>query len=288
MRLVCFDYDYATLNSYDRELLYVARDIALRATKGYTSGGKSRQGGYSGAKIDGMFFGSRMQFKAGQGFEHHNVRLWGDQTHDRMLVFSDYLSDLNATRIDVQATFATDCAEPLRETYLALKEIGMNCKFVETNTETVYIGSRTSQRYIRVYEKTGKDAYPYLTGAERLEGFRVIRFEVEFKDVLAKEAWERLDTSKKPLLPILSAELGQKHVDTAISHGMLKAMTEALQGEPSFHLKGKRKETDPYVFFTDTILPWLLKRKEKLEGSELENVEQWCQSGFNLEDDIPF
>lgn len=288
MRLANYDYDYATLNTYDRELLYVARDIALRATKGASSGSKAKQGGYSGAKIEGLFFGSRMQFQAGQGFEHHSARLWGNETHDRMLVFNDYIPELHVTRVDIQATFATDCQEPLRETYLALKKLGINCKFVETNTETVYIGSRTSQRYIRIYEKIGKDAYPYLTAIERYEFFRVIRFEIEFKDVLAKECWERLDVSKKPLLPIIASELGRKHVDTALMHGMLKTITDALQGEPSFHLRGKRKDTDAYTFFTNTILPWLLKRKEKLEGSELENVEQWCQSGFNLEDEIPF
>jgi len=288
MNLKSYDYDYATLNTFDRDLMYVARDIVLRKTKGATPGSNARQGGYSGAKVEGMFFGSRMQFKAGQGFEHFCARLWGDETHDRMLVFSDYISELNATRIDIQATFSTLCNQPLRETYLALKELGLNTKYIESSTETIYVGSRTSQRYVRIYEKKGKDAYPYLTSRERFEGYRVIRFEVEFKDVLAKESWERLDTSKKPLLPIIAAEIGQKHVDTPIMHGMLKAITEALQGEPSFHLRGKRKDTDPYVFFTDTILPWLLKRKEKLEGSELENVEQWCQSGFNLEDDIPF
>jgi hypothetical protein len=288
MRLAHYDYDYATLTTYDRELMYVGRDIAMTTTKGMSYGSNARQGGYSGIKIEGLFVGAKTQFKSGQAFEHFIARLWGDRTHDRMLIVQDYVAELKATRIDVQATFVTESEEPLRKTFEAMKETGLNVKFVESDTETVYVGSRQSQRFIRIYEKVGKDAYPFLRQEEREIGMRVIRFEIEFKDQLAEQAWVHMDITKTPLLPILAAEIGAKHVQTKMMNDMLRVIQNALQGRPEFHLRGKRKDTDPYVFFKSTILPWLLARKNKLEGEELENVEEWIQSGFNYGDEIPF
>jgi hypothetical protein len=65
----------------------------------------------------------------------------------------------------------------------------------EDGFDTIYIGTRSSPRFIRIYCK-------------EVAGVRYVRFEVEFKEDLAKQAWNgvRLHGSAS-LGPLLRAEL---------------------------------------------------------------------------------
>lgn len=281
--IIDLGWDYATLTSFDREMAYVARDV-LRSEYGErTSGNAKRVMGYRGFGSEGLFYGVKHQLKSGQWQEHHMVQLWGSNTEERMMIFSDHVPDIQCTRLDLQVTVLTKIDEPLRTTFDKAREGGLNVTLRESDTATVSFGSRQSNRYIRMYEKTGKDAQPYLTQQEKSEGFRVIRWEIEYKDILAGRGFLDILSEKADMKLLLTGEIGRKYIETKLMYALLEALTQDMQQDEAYHLRGQRKQTDAYTFFKETIVPWLLKRRDKLSGSELEECEAWIQSHFLLD-----
>lgn len=278
--LIDFGYDYITLTSFDREMMYVGRDIAMQNAHYHSPGKPQRMLGYGGNAIDGMFYGSRRQLLNGVWREHFMAQMWGQYALDRALVYLDHVPELHCTRLDVQATVSTQLSEALRDTYDKAKQVGLNVKLVESNTTTVYFGSRKSQRYSRLYEKVGKDRDAYKHNPSHFSSNRVIRFETEFKGKLAEVGWKSIKEGTDDSLLLVYGEIGKKWVSSGIMTAFLGCLESAARGVESYQLRGERKNTDPYNFFCQTILPWLRKRHEKVTGSELENIEQWIQSHF--------
>jgi len=281
--LLSVGYDFMTLTSFDRELLYVARDIAQARNNYGSIGEHKRHMGYTGRQIDGMFFGSRRQLTSGVWNEHFMVQLWGQSTLERATIFPDFIDDLRCTRLDVQGTMLTNCTESLRATYDEAHKAGLGVKLVEQKKATVYFGSRKSQRYIRLYEKDGKDRDEFRELARIEPQDRVIRFEVEFKQDLAEVGFRNILEQNDDAFLLVYGELGRKWVSTKMMNGFLNEFKDKALDNRAYYLRGARKQTDPYRFFTETILPWLLNRKDKLEGQELQAVEQWVQAKFDID-----
>jgi len=281
--LLSVGYDFMTLTSFDRELLYVARDIAQTRNNYGSIGEHKRHMGYTGRQIDGMFFGSRNQLVSGTWTEHFMVQLWGQNTLKRATIFPDFIDDLRCTRLDVQGTMLTNCTEPLRDTYDEAIKAGLGAKLVEQKKATVYFGSRKSQRYIRLYEKDGKDRDEFRELSRIEPEDRVIRFEVEFKADLSEVGFRNILEQNDDAFLLVYGELGRKWVPTRVMNGFLNEFKDKALKNRAYYLRGARKQTDPYRFFTETILPWLLNRKDKLEGQELQAVEQWIQAKFDID-----
>lgn len=140
------------------------------------------------------------------GFIGKKVRhaLWGVKGDWAMVQASGYEAkgglelakyETQCTRIDIQATYrldGMDVGEELDRMYeAACKQPHTNCrpptvKKIESRhkVETVYIGSRASDIYIRLYDKyeeSGKEEYK-----------SCLRFEVEIKGRAAKALWRKM------------------------------------------------------------------------------------------------
>lgn len=106
----------------------------------------------------------------------------------------------NCSRVDVQVTlwYASDCSAQIRvqADRCAITEgrkggSGRNVRFIEGygRGDTAYIGSRTSDRFIRIYDKDreSKGDFQYENA---------LRYEVEFKGDLAGQVWEAYGGSR--------------------------------------------------------------------------------------------
>lgn len=137
---------------------------------------------YDGQDIDGVFWGAAMQ----AGRDHFMVRSSGETSHYLAMEHGALLS-MNCTRIDLQMTVDLPVgysALGLREELVAAKwnngrRPKVTCILGDNGLDTVYVGSRTSDRYLRCYVK------------ETDEG-RVLRYEIETKGDLALSIWHRM------------------------------------------------------------------------------------------------
>jgi DNA relaxase NicK len=158
-----------------------------RVTDGWTS--KSwNWNGYSGSTTDGISFGRRED-----GFL---VRLSGDlamHNWQRIAALAD-----NITRLDLQVTgldTENDIDWAVKAKASSANEARIKAGMTRTNLiqstpsgSTYYIGSRGSDRFLRVYNKTAESngAWPATSW----------RWEVEYKAGLANAVAERLSTSE--------------------------------------------------------------------------------------------
>ena len=196
--------DYLTLSTFAREDFRELRALARSVTDGQFGDGRLMQ--YSGEVAAGYFAGMGDQ----GGRDHHLVRVSGALAHDMARLTQEARGSFprtKATRCDVQVTLLS-WGIRLADLGLRLerRELGSfrgdrardrRIKTVRGDDEldTIYIGSRDSERFIRCYVK-------------EIAGARFIRFEVEFKDSLAVQAWAAmLNEGEQGLGGLLRAEL---------------------------------------------------------------------------------
>lgn len=124
--------------------------------------------GYTGFKTDHSFVGKGVCLDAA-GFKKPHVlaSISGSTTPDIARYVRHWRKDLSIKRVDLQLT--VECLFDYEKVFRLLNE-KLNVKLVKSKLTTLYIGSRFSNRFIRIYEKE--------------KGLN--RFEIEYKNELAE------------------------------------------------------------------------------------------------------
>jgi len=158
-----------------------------------------------------------------------------------------HLQPDGVSRLDLQATISGVDID-LEGMYSRLAQRGKNVSVIRNSAggETLYIGSRKSSRFVRIYRKTS-----------RRDGYEGVRFEVEFKKPLAKEAWLRLFTHGVTGV-ILLAEMAR------INDEGLAPFVEALRdfarsGEYATVRPPKIPAMRPRDYWDNVAKPWLIR-----------------------------
>lgn len=230
-------FDYVTLTSFDDTFWNYWYGMLRSACS--ASGGTSRQHKvmqYVGDRytVKGMnvFLGSGIQ----NGNYHHMLRISGALADE----FSEYWLPqvknhiAKATRLDLQITTAKPRGWSQYGLYSRMREDGKNVSGLvgtTANGETVYVGSRSSARYTRIYEK----------GDDNI----LLRFETEYKGKRAAVMAQRLANGKETPAEYLRHEV-QRTGDNELN---------ALYG----HLLAKEGKTAKVVKETSRRKKWLLE-----------------------------
>ncbi len=165
--------DYLRLASYD---FFYSRVIAkfMREWPGKLKPGRWLQ--YKGWKTESLFVGIGQQ----EGKQHLIISCSGPPAND-LAIFVHNWKGLYCTRLDVQRTIEKPKHSSLRRIRKATKTD--NCTLIESKeNDTLYVGSRTSDLFTRLYEKPLDEMY--------------LRLEFELKGVRARSAWQAMDHGK--------------------------------------------------------------------------------------------
>ena len=150
---------------------------------------------YDGVAWDSGFAGEGRQNLSGEVYRHFLVQSSGEWASRYYPYVEKY--EFKCTRCDIQLTLkmpedyvARELVDVLRSGKAVWKHRKRQLNLVESDNglDTVYIGSRKSDRVIRFYVKMGSD------------GRRYLRFEVEYKGVLAPRVWGNRSDSYIPEL----------------------------------------------------------------------------------------
>lgn len=189
------------------------------------------------------------------GATHNMIRLSGEQA--QTYFFSLYCDECNITRIDLAVThwMGEGINERIRlyqrkvERAIAEKEtLTRNTALWENNQGgmTLYVGSRQSDVYVRIYNKEAESKRPEYVGA--------IRYEVELKNLVANkvggllgEMLKSLYASNEQITGIIMTtvleQLAKRGIETGLS-----------SDEAPISLVVPKKQTD-----VDAKLAWLAK-----------------------------
>jgi hypothetical protein len=173
-------FDWFTLTTWSREIFGYMQRIAEHYA--IAPGYDARRMQYRGVQYGGVFVGDGIQ----QERQHYLLQASGMDAH---IIYPDALQmPVKATRIDLQCTVqrpadwkAIDVAGALRAYPPDAWGKGGRRKIVVYDDEgwdTIYIGSRASDRVIRLYVKPDDTGAPFL------------RFEVEYKGSLAPQIFD--------------------------------------------------------------------------------------------------
>lgn len=188
--------DYLTLTGFGviNELATVFYDAVGLAPK------ETRQMQYRGHAVDGLFFGTARQ----RDNVHAMLRASGERADDMFWRTRDI--DANCTRIDLQVTIDCPADYDVRELYDVLNEaprwtwVGKvpNLSFIQSGDgcDTLYIGSRSSRRFIRIYIKPDANGDP-----------KYLRFELESKGARANAVRDAIGRDPGALKRVLADEL---------------------------------------------------------------------------------
>lgn len=171
--------DWLTLTTFNSRL---ASEIADKAAAANVVGkwAPEKRMQYEGVVRAGAFIGSAIQ----TGREHFMFQASGSAAHNWTYLW-DIRAGARCTRVDLQITI--DCPEQYgaRDYYDKLvraNETGRtrSLSIVQSGDglDTVYIGSRTSEQFARLYIKPSGDS-------------RLLRYEIEYKGEKAKYAYAR-------------------------------------------------------------------------------------------------
>lgn len=197
--------DYLTLTTFDREKFEQARALAVSVSEGDTAAGKQLQ--YVGERGTGYFAGQGSQ----KGKDHFLVSTSAAYAHDMLRLTheaAERVQGIRCSRMDLQVTV------PLPGDLFSLSAVGRRLRagelgpfrrrgaasridIIDNNEglDTVYVGARSSPRFVRIYVK-------------KIAGKSYLRFEVEFKGDLAAQSWKAARGRGVSVLgPLLRAEL---------------------------------------------------------------------------------
>lgn len=177
--------DWLTCTTFGEDDYRTLRGLAYSLTGGKTSEGNYLQ--YAGEQDRGYFAGVAQQ----NGRPHYLVRASGALAHELAMLTHEYRGTFpraRATRLDVQVTVPVGTGPRLADIALKLErgELGkypgrgrppkLTTIRGENEKDTIYIGSRESERFLRIY-------------AKEVAGENYLRFEVEYKGQQARKAW---------------------------------------------------------------------------------------------------
>jgi hypothetical protein len=236
--------DWLTFTSFDEE--EEARLLRAFWACGSGSVTQAKQMQYEGIEKDnGVFIGigwiPRESDEKGVKSRNVMLRTWGGTADDVWLSLSDEPVRV-CKRIDVQITIPLPfdyCARTLKDSLESGDWFGRKriCELIERDgLDTVGIGSRSSDRYIRIYVKL-------------INELRWLRFEVEYKQERAEEAYRIAGQGNRYLIGgMLRSELSQ--LPAVADIGLLK-LKDALSYS-SVTVKAVQREKDK-----DGRLDWL-------------------------------
>lgn len=217
--------------------------------------------GYAGAACKGAFW----------GLSPHQGALFQMSGHLADEVVFPGLLWSNCSRLDIQATLwyedtayaATVPSQVACEVHkwaMAKRGRGkpLGVKLIDGfgTGDTAYIGSRNSERFVRVYDKFAE------SGDETFKG--AVRFEVELKDAVASTSLELL--LKSPDMGITSAALlaGELY-----ARGVDMGEVSGMENSDKIRLEAKRRDDD-------TRLAWL-------QNQVAPTIEKLLATGYSKE-----
>jgi hypothetical protein len=162
--------------------------------------------GYKGRTFDGMFWGQKdINHGKHEGRRHWLIKVSGPRSENLAILLRDNayrLTDYKVTRLDVQVTILGNLSDAriltdrLRASPFQGRGRQPKITLIESDNHTIYVGSRQSERMVRIYEKRPDDGQTY------------VRFEVELKGAVANETWKGFisgaTTTKMTLAGILA------------------------------------------------------------------------------------
>ncbi len=160
---------------------------------------ESRRLQYHGSAGPHSFWGTGVQ----AGRQHAMLQVSGELADEVTLFVVPY--DINCTRLDLQVTIAMPTGYDSREVYDGLIDPlakwggrRKNASIVQSGDglDTIYIGSRTSEKFARLYVKPDADGLPAF-----------LRFEVEYKKATAHGVYQALWSGKHTRATILAHEV---------------------------------------------------------------------------------
>ena len=221
---------------------------------------------------DGVFCGSGdvngeiRQMVRASGATAENVM------HSYLLLCNDVGCDAYASRIDIQITVPQPGGYNGRLLKDELKRSMARSVELREDSEdmvTVYVGSRVSDRYARIYQKVDSDGRHY------------VRFEVEFKKGRSKEFWSRLRESRDASLLIrqvlineVASVVGQEQ--WASLRGLLMAGLGDYTG--SKIQVSRRKKGSTEIWLDEVVAPMIIKRLLSHDVDERFFARTWVRS----------
>lgn len=228
--------DWLTLTTYERTK--AGRLYEYLRAQGELE--KSQRLQYVGGKSEKGFFGEGKQ----EGRTHFLFQTSGEAADDA----SELLSlDARTTRLDLQITIPVPggySARALKDSLVAADvwPTGKrrNLTLVEgvRGLDTIYIGSRSSERYIRIYVKEMSET-------------RYLRLEVEYKGGMAYQAATQVRTGRRN-------ELLAGEIDALPQHDVLDAFLEAVGTSDGERLSWEaRGESNTMKWLRKSVAPAL-------------------------------
>lgn len=167
--------DYLRLASFEFNYASVISDLMSWWPGGWVPG---RWLQYKGWKKESFFVGAGEQER-----KRHMIISASGSESDRLAHFMNNYLDFYCTRIDVQRTIKRPKHMSLRRIRKATDTT--NTTLIESKTnDTLYVGSRASDSFTRLYEKPLDEMY--------------LRLEFELKGMRARSAWGTLIHGKTP------------------------------------------------------------------------------------------
>lgn len=198
--------DWLTATTFDQVHFMSIRDEWMRWTVRSMTGGKSEQAKrrqYKGVEIGGVFFGIAEQ----NGVDHFMVVASGGLAHHFATIMRTWLAAMKVTRIDIQYTTSlmgnwdlNGDAEQMHRLSPATTTTTYVKRSAKGKYQTLYVGSRQSDKMVRVYQKDG-----IVDGGHEV---KLGRWEIEFTGDLAPNVYSSVfadpENSAKVMGGILS------------------------------------------------------------------------------------
>lgn len=233
--------DYLTLTSFTKHDEMLASFADLYRLE---HANEVKINGYSGHQWEGLFFGTGRQ----KDRPHYILKASGDSAHDILWRTGKLM--VKCTRIDLQVTIPRPVNfEPLK-LYDILASIDTEWpsrRLVPTiiksgdGFDTIYVGSRTSDRFARIYIKADYKGRP-----------DYLRFEMEFKGLMAEAVRDAIVEDRATAKTILRAEV--RRLPFAASRA-LRAFDKVLEGDMT-------KIRPEAVYGQNRTLDWLENQVE--------------------------
>lgn len=228
---------------------------------------------YEGQYIDGVFWGVGKQ----NGADHYYVRASGDISN-QLALQGGALSAFGATRVDVQFTV------PYYREFVDLELLAMlrdgaywgdrkvptvDAHIEHSGLSTVYVGSRSSMKFLRVYVKPG-------------EGFeRYVRYELELKQDMANNLWRDVNSGRAVLAGVCGGVLRDSisRLPPEVVDSQLKPLYDGLmEFDPVRLVVGRyaKSENSTLNWLYDSVLPAV--KKLSSDHEQYAAVVQWLEA----------
>lgn len=269
--------DWITLTTFDRDIWSEWHTTVLSGEVQESEKTKRMQ--YGGVLVNGVFVGQAIQRKR----RHYMLQASG-QAADGIFPFLAWNREtVNCTRIDLQITIDLPTGYSGRKLYDGLKEWDgdgkprqLELRESGDGLDTVYIGSRQSDRFTRIYVK------PLASGAH------AIRFETEFKGQHANSVVQGIIADPDNLAGFLAGEITSL---PELKFGLSKRFLGALGHNLALRSKPKRRDelTGGLRWLKTQVDPAMLRLMRDHEvGYTVRNIVRgWARAADEI-DDVPF